>query len=115
MSTLAKQDGTGRLVLDGELTIRTIAAIHGRLRTLLDESQRVELELQTTGPIDVSFIQLALAARRSAEAAGKQVVWTKSAPGVLRDVLVRGGFVSQLTGHVSAAEAWWSTTVEASR
>lgn len=104
-----------RLVLDGELTIRTIAAVHGKLRAFIDSAERLELELADAGPIDISFIQLALAARRSAEAAGKHVVWVKPAAGALRDVLIRGGFVSPVAGHASAAEAWWSTTTEASR
>jgi ABC-type transporter Mla MlaB component len=115
MSPKADETKPGRLVLDGELTIRTITAVHGRLRALLESADAIELELGGAGPIDISFVQLALAARRSAEAAGKRVVWAKPAAGVLRDVLIRGGFVSPVAGHASAAEAWWSTTAEASR
>jgi ABC-type transporter Mla MlaB component len=115
METKADEAKPGRLILDGELTIRTITSVHHRLRASLEASDSVELELGGAGPIDVSFVQLALAARRSAEAAGKRVVWAKPAAGPLRDVLIRGGFVSPVAGHASAAEAWWSTTAEASR
>lgn len=115
MGETAESTRTERLVLEGELTIRTIAPVHARLRALLAGARCLELELGSVGAIDVSFVQLALAARRSAEAAGKRVVWTKPAAGVLRDVLIRGGFVSPVAGHRSAAETWWSTTAETAR
>ena len=115
MSTTTDNAITERLVLDGELTVRTIAPVHAKLSALLERARRLELELGAAGPIDVSFIQLALAARRSAAAAGKQVVWARPASGPLREVLIRGGFVSPIAGHASAAETWWSTKAEAGR
>lgn len=115
MSTTNDTTPAGRLSLEGELTIRTIASAHAKLCAALAESNCVELELDASSPIDVSFVQLALAARRSAEAAGKRIVWAKPATGALRDVLIRGGFVGPVAGHPSATEAWWSTTTEASR
>jgi len=100
-------DGDGRIVLTGELTIRTIEAAHARLRERL--AQRADLEIDATGAtqVDVSFIQLLLAARRSAAAAGTAVALAAPAAGALRDALIRGGFLSPVAGHSSADDAWW--------
>jgi ABC-type transporter Mla MlaB component len=97
----------GRLVLEGELTIRTIEPIHDQLRERL--AARIDFAIDVSGasPIDITFIQLALAARRSAAAAGISVTLAAPAGGALRDALARGGFLSPVAGHGGADDAWW--------
>jgi len=112
--TIRQPDELGRLVLQGELTIRTIEATHAELRELIERHAVVELDAAGATLVDVSFIQLALAARRSAEAAGKRIVWAAPAGGVLRDALARGGFLGSLAGRGAAAETWWSATARVS-
>jgi ABC-type transporter Mla MlaB component len=104
----------GRLVLEGELTIRTIEALHARLRDLIAARAELEIDVAAAIQIDVNFVQLVLAARRSAEATGKTVALAAPADGALRDVLVRGGFLSPVAGHGRAADAWWLTETRAS-
>jgi len=109
-----KKSELGRLVLKGELTIRTIEATHAELRDLIEQHAGVELDVAAATLVDVSFIQLALAARCSAEAAGKTIVWATPAAGALRDALVRGGFLGSVAGHGSVAETWWLATARMS-
>jgi ABC-type transporter Mla MlaB component len=113
VSTSSKTGGVRRLVLKGELTIRTIESVHAKLLDLIAQRTRIELDVTGATQVDISFIQLALAARRSAEAAGKTVVWAAPAGGALREALMRGGFVNSVPGHESTAEIWWLTTARA--
>jgi ABC-type transporter Mla MlaB component len=113
-SSTSKTGGFRRLVLKGELTIRTIEAIHAKLGDMLAQRTRIELDVKGATQVDISFIQLALAARRSAEASGKTLVWAAPAGGALREALIRGGFISAVSGHESPAEMWWLKTARTS-
>jgi len=112
--SISKTGGFKRLVLKGELTIRTIEAIHAQLGDMLAQRTRIELDATGATHVDISFIQLALAARRSAEASGKTLVWAAPAGGALREALVCGGFISAVSGRESAVEMWWSKTARTS-
>jgi ABC-type transporter Mla MlaB component len=104
----------GRLVLEGELTIRTIEALQTTLRDLVAEHACATIDASGATQVDVSFVQLVLAARRSAAAAGKTIALAAPASGALRDALVRGGFVSPVAGQNRPSDAWWLTEARVS-
>lgn len=95
----------GRFVVDGSLTIREIETAHSRLRDLLERHSAVEIDCSGAAELDLSAIQLFIAARQSARRAGKEIFLTPASD-VLRDVLSQGGFLN--TAADRADGAFWS-------
>lgn len=91
------------MCLDGNLTIRTIAVVHATLHQALAEQQDVEIDCSAAENVDLSFIQLLLSARLTAQQAGKRLVICTPLPAVLHAALDHGGFLSP-TGE----NAFWS-------
>lgn len=87
-------DDVSVLVFDGALTVRNAAAQAVRLRNVLADGRVVALDLSGITDIDLSFIQLVLAARRSAAATGGAVTLAAPAEGLLKDVLKRAGLIA---------------------
>ncbi|MCW2244425.1 ABC-type transporter Mla MlaB component [Azospirillum fermentarium] len=71
----------------GALTIREAEEVFGRLREALETSERVEIDCSGVTEADITFIQLILAARTSAAAAGKTLMMSGPAGGALLDAL----------------------------
>lgn len=82
-----------RLVLEGPLTVRTIASIRDSLLDAMASHDAVELDCAAAVSVDLSFVQLLLAARRSARQGGKQLRLAAPAEGVLRAALEQGAFL----------------------
>ncbi len=80
-----------RLTFSGKLTVRGIDALHERLRDALARHPAVTLDCSAAEAVDVSLIQLLLAAHRSA---GARFGLAGPLPAVLRDALDRGGFLA---------------------
>jgi anti-sigma B factor antagonist len=70
------------LCLEGELTIYRAQEIHQGLLAALAGTDALELDLQKATEIDSSGVQLLIAARRAATAAGKTLVVTAISPAV---------------------------------
>jgi anti-anti-sigma regulatory factor len=85
---------TVRLVLDGNLTIRTVEAIHSRLLEAVRGGANLKIDCAAASNVDVSFIQLLLAARSSARELGREITLAAPAAGALLDTLKRGGFLA---------------------
>ena len=83
----------GRIALAGAQTIRNADDAGARLLATLAGHSTVEIDCSATSEIDLSIVQLILAARKSALAAGKNLLLAQTATGVLHDVLMRGGFL----------------------
>lgn len=95
-----------RLVLDGEQTIRGVESLRSRLLDALRDKATVEIDVDGATVIDVSVIQLMLAARNSARRSGGKIVLARPAGGALLDALTRGGFLA--AASASADDAFWS-------
>ena len=91
------------VMLDGVLTVRTAATVRSALIEALTEHQAVEVDCSAAETIDLSLIQILLAARLSARQQGKQLTLAAPAAGVLRAVLERGGLLPP-----SGADPFWS-------
>jgi len=74
--------------------VRNIAEIHARLLDVYRNSDGVVLDLSDLADVDLTFVQLIEAARRTAAADGKAIALAAPAMGVLLDTLERGGFLS---------------------
>ena len=96
-----------RFVLNGALTLRTIEATRAKLLEMMDRHQSLEIDCSAATEIDLSFIQLLLSARTSAQSAGKTIALAQPASGALSDVLQRGGFLGAVPGQGAADEAFW--------
>jgi ABC-type transporter Mla MlaB component len=71
----------------GAATIRQADDIAERLRQALASSDRLEVDCSGVTEADVSFIQLLLSARKSAEASNKALTLSAPASGPLLEVL----------------------------
>jgi ABC-type transporter Mla MlaB component len=87
------EPASGDLTLVGALTVRNIRQIHDHMRDVLRQHAHMRIDCQAASDIDLSFIQLVLAARRSAEAEGKSVSLAHPASGVLLERLTQSGLV----------------------
>ncbi len=83
----------------GPATIRKADEIADRLKRTLTTSDRIEIDCSELEEVDVTFIQLIAAARKSAAAAGKHMVLSAPAEGCLLEALNRAGI--QPTGSQS--------------
>lgn len=80
-----------RVVLTGDLTIRTAKALHGELLDALIQHDSIEIDCSAASAADLSFLQLLIAARKSAVQAGKTLLIRDAANGVIDDALRRAG------------------------
>ena len=96
------------VILDGGLTIRSIDGTRSRLAAALSEHMAVEIDCSAAVEVDLSLIQLLIAARRSASEAGKRLALAQPADGALRAALTQGGFLPAK----EADAAFWLCTAE---
>jgi anti-anti-sigma regulatory factor len=80
-----------RLELDGALTTRFASALHARLQTAVAAHRWLAIDCAAAEDVDLSFIQLLIAARVSARALGHEVGLARAADGVLRAALLAAG------------------------
>jgi hypothetical protein len=99
----------GRLVLTGEITIRSADSIHSRLLEMAGQPV-VEIDCGSVTETDLSLIQLILAARASAQKSRRTVVLARPAAGALRDALQRGGFLTVGADRPNPDQAFWTQT-----
>ncbi|MDC7788927.1 STAS domain-containing protein, partial [Rhodoplanes tepidamans] len=88
-------------------TVRTIAAAHERLTTELARAGGVRIRLDDLAEFDLGLVQLVLAARRSAAAAGKSLALAAPASGALRTTLDRAGFLAIDPADPLGGPAFW--------
>lgn len=88
-----QQSGTACVILDGPLTVREIDAVQARLAAALRQHPTVTVDCAAATQVDVSLIQLLLAARASATHTGKTLRLDAPAEGVLHAALAAGGFL----------------------
>ncbi len=92
------------VVLSGPRTVRYAEETRTLLLEALQGSSPVALDCSAVSEADLSFVQLLLAARRSAQLSGNVVTLAHSPGGVLRQALSRAGFGTSpdpLTGNQS--------------
>ncbi len=93
------------MVLDGALTVRTAEIVHSKLRQAINEHPLIKLDCRDATDVDLTFVQLLLSARLSAERSGKTVTLAARPDGPLSDALTRAGF--QITAEPDETGFWF--------
>ena len=107
MSSGAHIDAKRVLRFDGSLTLPRADAIRSILAAALDAGAPIAIDCDGATEVDVSFIQLLLAARRSAAHRGAALALAAPAAGALRAALERGGFLTAASkGGASDSDFW---------
>jgi ABC-type transporter Mla MlaB component len=84
--------GPARVVtLSGDLTIRHAAEVQGFLADRLKKYDNIELDCTAITETDLSFLQLLVAASKSAAAAGKRIHLDRQRAGCVGDLVERAG------------------------
>jgi ABC-type transporter Mla MlaB component len=97
----------GRLVLEGALTMRTAEALCTTLREAIAQHTGLAIDCTAATEVDLSCIQLLIAARTSALEADKIVAFAAPPDGVLLDTLTRAGFRVTHEDRSGEAQAFW--------
>jgi len=80
--------------LDGSQTVRTIETTRDRLRAELARSDAIAIQSGAVEDVDLSLIQLLLAAKRSADRAGKSLTLALPVGDKLRAALHNAGILA---------------------
>jgi ABC-type transporter Mla MlaB component len=107
---LRKVSTEGRLILAGEITLQSVESIHARLLGMAGEPV-VEIDCDGVTEVDLSLVQLILAARSSAQRSARAITLAHPAAGALLETLQRGGFLNDDTDQPSADRAFWTQAV----
>ena len=106
---MARQAKRGMLAFTGEQTIRTIDTAAERLREHLAAHAEVTLDCSAVDEVDLTFVQMLLAARKSAAAHGRTLRLSPAAAGPLLACLHAAGVLPEPGGEVRGAGNFWMT------
>lgn len=95
------------LSLTGDLTVRNIGEVQPAIVEALTLHTSVEVDCGAATEADLSFIQLLIAAAKSAARSGKSLALVGPAEGALRRALLRGGFIDGAGNGDPAGRAFW--------
>jgi hypothetical protein len=96
-----------RVVFNGALTVREIKVIHARIAAALHQYPAVTLDCSNATAVDLSFIQLVLSARKSAQGAGKTLALAHGPQGALRNALMQAGMIAQGDDAPVPGQEFW--------
>lgn len=105
-SAALKYQGPLGLCYDGPLTLARADAIGSELVAAIADGVDIEVDCAGAERVDVSFIQLIVAARQAAQANGTSLTLRHPAAGELLNALRRGGFVPE-DGQGSDESRFW--------
>ncbi|HTJ59090.1 MAG TPA: STAS domain-containing protein [Devosiaceae bacterium] len=80
--------------LSGALGLRDVAGLAASLKTALEAHQAVTLAAEGLTEVDVSILQVLVAAHKSATKTGKSLQFKATTAGTLRQTLVKAGFLT---------------------
>jgi len=97
-------DAPACIAFDGAISVRNIDAVRSEILQALSSHTTVHIDCSGIESTDLSLIQLLLAARHSAQAAGKQILLHPPPSDTLHEALLRGGFAQDS----SDVDPFWS-------
>ena len=100
---MTSTSATTCLKLSGRLTTPTSDDTHRAMQKALERRGKLVLDCSEASEVDVSFLQLLVAAQREAERSHKTIAFSAPPQGVLADALRRCGFAAPKAA-VSLAE-----------
>lgn len=92
------------LTLPKTLTIKNILEAQEKILSAIGNKKDTILEIAEDAQVDLSFVQLVVAARKHAEEKAGRVLLARPATGELHEALKRGGFLDEMTPD--AAQFW---------
>ncbi len=95
------------VAFDGNLTLQTIDSVRDELSSALTSGKPVRIDCSAATEVDLSFIQLLLAAKRSALRLDRPLQLAAPADGPLLATLRRSGFVAE-DGTEPADGRFWT-------
>jgi len=98
------------LKISGDAGLRNVQDITGLLRQALDNHSEIIVATDELTSIDVTILQLLVAARTSALASGKTLTLRASPDGVLHRLLVQTGFVGSDGKPLTPEGEFWTRT-----
>ncbi len=90
---MIRDDDRVRLCLKGELTVSHAAELKEMMLQALENSDKIEIDLGGVTLIDLSFLQLACAAHRTAIQSDKEFYFTHSSSKVVQQAREQAGFI----------------------
>ncbi|MBU8913673.1 MAG: STAS domain-containing protein [Spirochaetales bacterium] len=93
-----------RLTLSGRLTVNHALEMHGALSEALHETQHLEIKLKKVEETDLSFLQLLLSVRKSAQALGKEATVSGCAEESFQAAAADSGLFGREHGGVEGAD-----------
>ena len=97
------------LEITGDAGLRNAQEIATQLRQALADHSTITVVIDAVTSIDISIIQLLVAARKSALAAGKSVILSAPADGPLRRLLTQAGLVAADGQSKTPEGDFWTT------
>lgn len=101
--------GFKKILLSGELNVRSAAETQSTLLASLRANRSVQLDCTQVSDVDLTFVQLLLAARKSASASGVQISLTYTDDGPLDRALQRAGLGAAFAKATETDRAFWSS------
>lgn len=96
--------------ISGDAGLRNAREVADRLLKAFAEHDQLVADLTSVSSIDVTILQLFVAARKSALASGKSLRLLAPADGVFRQALVKTGFVSADGRPLTPEGTFWTDT-----
>jgi anti-anti-sigma regulatory factor len=101
---------THTVEISGDAGLRNAREVADNLLKALAEHPSVAVDATSATSIDITILQLLVAARKSALASGKSLTLCAPADGVLRQALVKTGFVSADGRPLTPEGTFWTDT-----
>ncbi len=98
--------------LSGDVTVRECESIRNQLSVALESGVSLVLDCAAITRVDLTFIQLLLAARKSAAAAGVALTLRHPTAGVLAEALARAGIPAPDADPSDPDHLFWNNTLE---
>jgi len=95
--TVTKKRRTGRVTIEGDLTIYSAAEAKQQLLDVVNNISKIELDLSQVSEMDTAGFQILYLAKREAQRAGKQFMLIQQSPAT-QDVLNTYGMVDYFNG-----------------
>ncbi|KKB84165.1 hypothetical protein VW29_11775 [Devosia limi DSM 17137] len=96
--------------LRGKLGLRDATEVASALSLALETHPAVTVAVAADADLDITILQVLVAAHKTAARAGKGLTLTASADSLLRQTLVKAGFVSPAGAAQTAEGQFWTHT-----
>lgn len=98
---------TDHLKFSGPLTVRVAKQIRTRVIDALRQFPHLTIDCSSASEVDLSFIQLMIATRKSASASSKTLSFAQPANGALLEALQQAGLVASAGREPVADQTFW--------